>query len=202
MTILLATNNLHKKDELEALLPGVVLRLPAEVGLIGWDHDETATTFQGNALGKARSLWNLSGWKTPVLADDSGICVDALGGAPGVWSARFGTEETGRALTDSEKNQLLLSKMVVGVPRTARFVCALALVLGPHREFVLEESWEGEVAREPSGNAGFGYDPVFWLPSLGCTSAELPTDRKNQLSHRYRASRRLAAILADLQENP
>ena len=202
MTLLLATNNPHKKDELERLFPGTVLRLPAEVGLGGWDHEETAESFQGNALGKARSLWELSQRRWPVLADDSGICVDALEGAPGVISARWGSAEAGRALTDGEKNTLLLARMLGVADRRARFVCALALVLAPHREVVVEEAWEGEVAHTPSGKAGFGYDPVFWLPGLGCTSADLPAEEKNRLSHRYRASLRLAAVLANLEEYP
>lgn len=202
MTLLLATNNLHKKRELEALYPGLVLLLPADTGLASWDHDETAPTFQGNALGKARSLWQLTQGRWPVMADDSGICVDALGGAPGVISARWGSAEAGRALSDAEKNTLLLAKMEGVSARTARFVCALALVLAPHREVVVEETWEGEVALTQSGSAGFGYDPVFWLPERNCTSADLPADEKNRLSHRYRASRRLAAVLADLKEYP
>jgi XTP/dITP diphosphohydrolase len=202
VTLLLATNNLHKKRELEALYPGLVLLLPADTGLASWDHDETAPTFQGNALGKARSLWQLTQGRWPVMADDSGICVDALGGAPGVISARWGSAEAGRALSDAEKNTLLLAKMEGVSARTARFVCALALVLAPHREVVVEETWEGEVALTQSGSAGFGYDPVFWLPERNCTSADLPADEKNRLSHRYRASRRLAAVLADLKEYP
>lgn len=202
MTLLLATNNLHKKRELEAIHPGLVLLLPADAGFAGWDHDETADTFQGNALGKARSLWELAKGQWAVLADDSGICVDALGGAPGVISARWGSAEAGRALSDAEKNTLLLARMQGVSARNARFVCALALVLSPHREVVVEETWEGEVALTQSGSAGFGYDPVFWLPERNCTSADLSVDDKNRLSHRYRASRRLAAVLADLKEYP
>ena len=131
MTLLLATNNLHKKRELEAIHPGLVLLLPADAGFAGWDHDETADTFQGNALGKARSLWELAKGQWAVLADDSGICVDALGGAPGVISARWGSAEAGRALSDAEKNTLLLARMQGVSARNARFVCALALVLSP-----------------------------------------------------------------------
>ena len=199
--ILLATNNGHKKGELERLLPGVRLVLPAEVGLAGWDHDETADTFQGNALGKARSLFALAGGRWPVVADDSGICVDALGGAPGIFSARYGADE-GLKLDDVGRYRLLLQRLQGVAHRQARFVCALALVLGPHREVVVEEAWEGEVAVGPSGTAGFGYDPVFWLPELKCTSADLSAEQKNELSHRARASRRLAAVLKTLEETP
>lgn len=173
--------------------------MPADVGLAGWDHDEVADTFLGNALGKARALWQDVGGRYPVLADDSGICVDALGGAPGIYSARYGGVEAGRKLSDHEKNLLLLKNLEGCSDRSARFVCALALVVAPHRVFTAEESWEGEVAQGIDGVHGFGYDPLFLLPGLGVTSAQLPPDQKNLLSHRYRACRRIAAVVADLE---
>ena len=200
MTLLLATNNLHKKTEFSAIFSDSTLLLPADVGLAGWDHDETADTFLGNALGKARSLWERSGGQYPVLADDSGICVDALGGAPGVYSARYGSRN-GQKLTDTEKNLLLLKNLEGAADRRARFVCALALVVGPYRVFTAEEDWEGEVALSIEGVHGFGYDPLFLLPG-GLTSAQLAPAEKNKLSHRYRASRRIFALLADLKEHP
>jgi XTP/dITP diphosphohydrolase len=199
MTLLLATNNLHKKQEFEQIFSDTIL-MPADVGLAGWDHEETADTFLGNALGKAQSLWEKAGGKYPVLADDSGICVDALGGAPGVYSARYGSEN-GKLLTDTEKNHLLLKNLGPAADRSARFVCALVLVVGPHRVFTAEETWEGEVALSIEGVHGFGYDPLFLLPG-GLTSAQLPPAEKNRLSHRYRASRRIKALLADLEEHP
>ncbi len=202
MTILLATNNVHKKAELEAIFPDWQLLLPSEGGRPGWDHDETAETFLGNALGKAWSLWNAVGGAHPVLADDSGICVDALGGAPGIYSARYGSAEAGRTLSDHEKNGLLLKTLGDRADRSARFVCALALVVGPHRVFTVEESWDGEVARSIEGVHGFGYDPLFLLPALGVTSAQLSPEKKNKLSHRYRACRRMAALVADLEQFP
>lgn len=202
MTLLLATNNTHKKRELEAIFPSWTLLLPADVGRAGWDHEETADTFLGNALGKARALWETVSGAYPVLADDSGICVDALGGAPGIYSARYGSSEAGRPLTDQEKNQLLLRNLGDRPDRSARFVCALALVAGPHRVFTAEECWEGEVARSVGGVQGFGYDPVFYLPEKGVTSAQLSPEEKNRLSHRYRACRRIAAVVNDLKEFP
>jgi XTP/dITP diphosphohydrolase len=200
MKILLATNNTHKKTELEAIVPHWTLLLPADVGRHGWDHEETADTFLGNALGKAWALWNQVGGAFPVLADDSGICVDALDGAPGIYSARYGQSAAGRPLSDHEKNLLLLKNLDDEADRKAHFVCALALVLGPHRVFTVEESWDGEVARSIEGVHGFGYDPLFFLPERGVTSAQLPPAEKNRLSHRYRACRRLAAVVADLEE--
>lgn len=200
MTLLLATNNAHKRQEFAAIFSTTTILLPADVGLAGWEHDETADTFLGNALGKARSLWDRSGGRYPVIADDSGICVDALGGAPGVYSARYGSG-AGKTLTDTEKNLLLLKNLEGQTDRRARFVCALALVLGPHRVFTVEEDWEGRVAHGIEGAHGFGYDPLFLLPN-GLTSAQLSPEEKNRLSHRYRASRRIAALLADLEEHP
>jgi len=200
MTIVLATNNAHKKQELEAIFPDWKLLLPVDFGQRNWDHEETADSFLGNALGKAWSLWKQIGGEAPVLADDSGICVDALGGAPGIFSARYGQDEAGRTLTDTEKNLLLLKNLESSSDRRARFVCALALVVAPHRVFTAEESWEGEVARSIEGVHGFGYDPLFFLPAHGVTSAQLAPAEKNRLSHRYRACRRLAAVVADLAQ--
>lgn len=198
MTVLVATNNAHKKRELQALLSGWELLLPADVGGVGWDHEETADTFLGNSLGKARSLWKATGGRWPVLADDSGLCVDALGGAPGVYSARYGHAEAGRPLSDAEKNARLLGALGERNDRSARFVCTLALVVAEHRVFTVEESWEGEIAPSVEGAQGFGYDPVFLLPSLGLTSAQLSPEQKNQLSHRGRACHRLRALVHDL----
>ena len=200
MTLLLATNNDHKRQELEAIFPDWTLLTPSDVGRPGWDHDETADTFLGNALGKAQALWNEVGGIHPVLADDSGICVDALGGAPGIYSARYCQKDAGRKLSDHEKNLLLLKNLEGISDRKARFVCALALVAGPHRVFTAEESWEGEVALSVEGIHGFGYDPLFFLPEHGVSSAQLAPATKNRLSHRYRACRRIAAVVADLEE--
>lgn len=202
MKVLLATNNAHKASEIQEIFPSWTILLPADVGQVGWDHEETADTFLGNALGKARALWDAVEGRYPVLADDSGICVDALGGAPGIYSARYGRAEAGRPLSDHEKNLLLLKNLDGQTNRQARFVCALVLVVGPHRVFTAEESWEGLVAHSIEGVHGFGYDPLFYLPDLGCSSAQLPPEQKNRLSHRYRACRRLAAVAADLVAFP
>lgn len=135
--------------------------------------------------------------QAPVLADDSGLCVDALDGRPGVLSARYGSSQSGRLLESAERNALLLAEMAGFADRTCRFVCCLSLVLGPARLYVIQETCEGELLLEARGHGGFGYDPVVFLPALGKSVAELGMDEKNQVSHRGRAIQRMAVLLAD-----
>ncbi len=198
MTLFIATNNAHKVKELAELFPGTLLRTPADAG-IEFDHDETEDTFLGNSLGKARALFGLV--KAPVLADDSGLCVDALGGAPGVRSARYGSPDDGRTvLSAREKNELLLRQMTGRRDRTCRFVCAMTLMLSEHRFVSVQETCEGRLLESPRGMEGFGYDPVFFLPGEGLSMAELALERKNALSHRGRAAARILAVLASLPD--
>ncbi len=198
MTLFIATNNAHKVKELSELFPGTLLRTPADAG-IEFDHDETEDTFLGNSLGKARALFGLV--KAPVLADDSGLCVDALGGAPGVRSARYGSPDDGRTvLSAREKNELLLRQMTGRRDRTCRFVCAMTLMLSEHRFVTVQETCEGRLLESSRGAEGFGYDPVFYLPGEGLSMAELSLERKNRLSHRGRAAARILAVLASLPD--
>lgn len=158
-------------------------------------------TFLGNSLGKARALFNLV--KAPVLADDSGLCVDALGGAPGVTSARYGSPDGGRTvLSAREKNELLLREMEGRRDRACRFVCAMTLIISEHRFFTVQETCEGILLESPRGGEGFGYDPVFLLPREGLSMAELSLERKNRLSHRGRAAVRIRSILDSLAALP
>ena len=184
------------------MLPQLEILLPADVGLKAWNHEEVQETFWGNSLGKARSLFDENSSGLPVLADDSGICVSALGGSPGVFSARFGETEFGRSLSDQEKNVLLLKKMEGIVERQASFVCCLTLVISSERFFSVQESWTGVIAEEPRGKNGFGYDPIFYLPDRGRVSAELDPEEKNKISHRGRAVHRISVLLDDLFRNP
>lgn len=198
MTLFIATNNAHKVKELSELFPGTLLRTPADAG-IEFDHDETEDTFLGNSMGKARALYRLV--KAPVLADDSGLCVDALDGAPGVRSARYGSPDDGRTvLSAREKNELLLRQMTGRRDRTCRFVCAMTLMLSEHRFVSVQETCEGRLLESPRGMEGFGYDPVFFLPGEGLSMAELTLERKNALSHRGRAAARILAVLASLPD--
>jgi XTP/dITP diphosphohydrolase len=194
MNIWFATGNEHKKQELAAILSPHRIRTPAEAGY-DFDPDETGTTFLENALIKARELYALV--KEPVVSDDSGLCVDALGGRPGVLSARYGSEN-GKKLSSEERNELLLSQIGDAEHRGARFVCAMVLMLSPDRFFVAQETLEGVIVRKGRGSGGFGYDPVLYLPEYGKTVAELDEAEKNALSHRGKAGLRIASILTTL----
>ena len=190
MKILLATSNRHKLEEFAALLSGAQLATPADLG-IPFAPEEGGSSFFENASIKARALFDATG--QPALADDSGLCVDALGGAPGVHSARFGSEG-GAALTDAQRNVLLLSKMKGEANRTCRFVCCLVLYLGEGRFVAAQETLEGVLLDEPRGTGGFGYDPVVFLPELGKSVAELSAEEKNRVSHRAKAASRLRLL--------
>jgi XTP/dITP diphosphohydrolase len=201
MTIWFATGNVHKKTELAAILRGHNIRIPSEAG-INFDPDETGCTFLENALIKARELYSLV--KAPVIADDSGLCVDALGGRPGIYSARYGSngrygneDGKGKKLSDPERNALLLSELGRAPNRSARFVCAMVLLFSQDRFFIAQETLEGEIVSGPGrGSGGFGYDPLLYLPEKNRTVAELSDEEKNQLSHRGKAGKIIAKILA------
>ncbi|MDR3207756.1 MAG: RdgB/HAM1 family non-canonical purine NTP pyrophosphatase [Oscillospiraceae bacterium] len=179
--LIFATGNPHKLREMQTLLAplGVTLRLPGDWG--PFDPAETGDTFYENARIKAAEALRLTG--RPALADDSGLAVDALGGAPGVRSARYG----GEGLSANERNALLLGAMADADRRAARFVCALVCLFPDGRELYAQGICEGEIARSPQGESGFGYDPVFLLPQRGRTMAQLSEAEKNQISHRGRA---------------
>ena len=199
MNIWFATNNAHKKEELQAVL-GCSLKIPSQEG-IAFDPEETGNTFFENAMIKARELKKLLGGRDePVIADDSGLCVDALGGRPGIYSARYG-EANGQKLTSPRQNALLLEELGTTERRTARFVCAMVLFFSDDRFFAVQETLEGEIVKNSEmarGTGGFGYDPVFLVPRLGRTLAELSAEEKNALSHRGKAGKHIANILKNL----
>lgn len=188
--LVLATGNAGKLRELQALLADLPLEIVTQKSLGVIDADETGLSFIENAILKARHASRATG--LPALADDSGLCVDALDGAPGIYSARY----AGEGATDARNNDKLLAALR---PRrgqgalTARFVCVLALVR--HADdplpLICQAEWEGEILEAARGDQGFGYDPLFWLPSENMSSAELPRERKNALSHRGQALQQL-----------
>ncbi len=192
MTIHVATNNRHKLIEMQEIMQGYTLLSPADAGIGNFDVDENASTFIGNAMLKAEALYRLV--KKPVLADDSGLCVDALGGRPGVLSARYGSE-SGRSPSSEDRNALLLAEMEGKADRSCRFVCCICLVLSANRFFCVQETCEGILLESPAGTGGFGYDPVMYLPESGKTVAELSMQEKNLVSHRGKALARIRAML-------
>ena len=198
MKLVLASDNKNKLREFRTLFEnfGVELISKAESGFTE-EVEETGETFAENARIKAEAVLRATG--LAAIADDSGLCVDALGGEPGLYSARYAGRHG-----DSEANIDKLLGALAGVPddaRGARFVCVLALVR--HAEdpmpLVAEGSWEGRILRARRGGNGFGYDPVFFSPAHGCSAAELPADVKNRDSHRGQA---LAALRERLQAAP
>jgi len=194
MNIWFATNNSHKKEELASILK-TNLKIPAEEGYT-FDPDETGKTFCDNALIKASELHKLLGNNEPVIADDSGLCVDGLDGRPGVLSARYGME-SGKKLSSYEQNIMLLEELADNPVRSARFVCAMVLFFNSNRFVVVQETLEGQIVKksEMRGDKGFGYDPVFFVQEFNRTLAELSANEKNDISHRGKAGRLISKLL-------
>ena len=183
MKLVLASKNRHKLVEMQTILGqlGLEVVLESEVG-VDVDVDETGTTFEENARLKAKAVMEASGMA--AIADDSGLEVDALNGAPGVYSARYGNKNS-----DAERTAFLLENMadVPEAQRTARFVSAIACALPDGRVVTARGTCEGTILFETRGDNGFGYDPVFYVPELGLTFAEADGERKNAISHRGNA---------------
>lgn len=192
MKIVLASGNRKKLAELQAILQGLGVELLPQSDFAIPEAVEDGLSFVENALIKARHAAQLTG--LPAIADDSGIEVDALHGAPGIHSARFAGTPDGNG-DDAANNALLLEKLR-GVPetqRTARFQCAIVLMRSSDdpMPLVCQGSWEGRILDAPRGAHGFGYDPLFFVPDHGCSSAELPPQEKNRISHRAQALQEL-----------
>lgn len=193
--LLIATHNPGKVAEYRSLLADLPLAVTwlDEVGITE-DVEETETTFAGNAILKARHYAGLTGLWT--WADDSGLEIDALDGRPGVYSARYG----GKGLTDADRYRLVLREMesVPDEERTARFRCVVALVQPGGKVATCDGTLEGTIARGPKGSNGFGYDPIFYIPSFRSTLAELEKGVKNEISHRAEASAHARVKLAEM----
>lgn len=221
MKIYLATGNLNKKKEMSEILSDFEVVIPKDEG-IDFDPVEDGKTFYENSLIKAKSLWELV--HAPVLADDSGISVDAIGGIPGIFSSRYGGPEFPKGRPDGQKtpqqdqNTFLISQLnealkarpfeqikdsaqFLNGPRSAHYTCAMVLYLGPDRLYVAQDTMEGtliEDISESRGTGGFGYDPIFFLPQYGKTAAELSAEEKNAISHRGKATRSLLKIIDEV----
>ena len=194
--LLLATTNYHKLEEYRAIFSGLPFHFLSLHDIhLDLDVEETGTTFAENAELKALAYARASGMLT--LADDSGLEIDALGGAPGIYSARFAGKET----SYEERFRLLLEQLngLTRERRTARFRCAIALAEPSGYHQTVEGTLEGLIADTPRGQYGFGYDPIFFIPELGKTSAELTPEHKNRISHRGQAAQLAAALLKNWQ---
>ncbi len=192
MKLYFASGNDHKKKEMSRLLGGYTLVLPKEEG-IAFDPEESGSNFIENAIIKAEALYSIV--HQPVIADDSGLMVKALGGKPGVHTARYGEEKAGRPLSAEEKYMLLLKNMEGKEDRSAVFVTALCLILSDERKYIIQETCEGRIAEKPSGVNGFGYDPVFFIDEAGMIAAELPEGDKDLYSHRGKAARMMKMLI-------
>ena len=190
MKFILATHNPGKLREMSDLLShlGVEVVSPADMG-ITVEVEETGTTFAENAMLKAKAICAASG--LPAIADDSGLCVDALNGGPGVYSARYG----GEGLDDRGRYMLLLNSLRGQTTRAAHFACAIACAFPDGKTLTAEGRCDGAIAFAPLGEGGFGYDPVFLVPEKGKTFGQLTAEEKSAISHRGRALRDFSAKL-------
>ncbi len=194
--VVVASNNAGKLREITAILGPLCIEAIPQARFYVPEAPEPHPTFVENALAKARNAARHTG--LPALADDSGICVKALGGAPGVQSAHF----AGLPKSDQRNNEKLVADLAGQADRSAYYFAVLVLVNSENdpRPLIAEGRWAGMVIDTPRGSNGFGYDPYFYLPLHGKTVAELDVDLKNQVSHRALALRRLAALLGEQQE--
>ena len=218
MKIYLATNNQHKKKEMCELLPEHTILTPADEG-IDFNPEETGSTFYENSLIKAKALYEIV--KSPVIADDSGICVDALNGAPGIYSSRYAGPDfmkgkpDGSKISQEEQNVFLINQLNNALKneqlpsasylhgeRSCHYTCAMVLYCGSDRLFVAQETFEGVLIKditEQAGNGGFGYDPIVFLPEYQKTVAQISADEKNAISHRGKAVKALKLIIDNLK---
>jgi XTP/dITP diphosphohydrolase len=198
--LVIATNNPGKLREFRELLDGCGFQLvtPSQLG-VPFSPEETGATFEENARIKAEEAARACG--LPALADDSGLEIDALGGRPGVFSARYaGDDRTDDTLTEQQQVQIVLSEME-GLPderRGARFRCVIAVARPEGETRTVDGVFDGRIGHEARGDHGFGYDPIFVVPELGLTSAELEPARKNAMSHRGQAARKARELLREM----
>ncbi len=192
--IVLASNNPGKVREIDQMLAGIDMQVLPQSQFHAGEVDETGLTFVENAILKARNAAQHA--DLPAIADDSGLEVDALDGAPGIYSARY----AGPGASDEQNLQKLLAdlKDVPEPERRARFQCLLVFLRHANdpTPLICQGTWEGVITFEPAGDNGFGYDPIFYVPEQGCTSAQLPAETKNRLSHRGQALRLLVTALS------
>ncbi len=187
--LIIASGNKNKVREIREILGGVFDVVSMKEAGVELTLEETGETFEQNARIKAKALYDVM--KEPVLADDSGLCVDALGGAPGVYSARY----AGEPCVDENNNKKLLKAMEGVEDRKARFVCAMAYYNGEDDNFTVRGEVSGRILASPSGGKGFGYDPLFFCDEIDLSFGTATSEQKNKVSHRARALNKMAEIL-------
>ena len=202
----LASGNKHKREEMQQILPNFEIRIPDDDG-IEFDPVEDGKSFYENSLIKARALWELV--HEPVIADDSGICVDALGGEPGIYTSRYAGPEfmhgkpDGTKISQEEQNRFLIEQLNAtgSNDRSCHYTCAMVFLLNPDRFFVAQETFEGKLIdsiEKQAGTGGFGYDPIVFLTQYNKTVAEISADEKNKISHRGKSLRAIAQLLKSI----
>ena len=198
MELLFASNNDHKVYEIKQLFSPHTILTPKQVNTT-FEFEETGESFVANVHAKAQHLYKLT--NRVCFADDSGLVVDALNGEPGIYSARYGYHLNNRLLSDTERNNYLLKKLegIEHQKRTARFVCAIALVLPNDVSCVVQQSVSGYITFTPYGKGGFGYDPIFLVGESNKTMASLSSDEKNKISHRALAALDMIKIIEGLK---
>ena len=196
MKVIMATSNQDKVREIRQMLEGTSIQIISlkEAGIHA-DIEENGQSFEENAVIKAEAIRDLTGQM--AIADDSGLVIDYLDGMPGIYSSRFMGEDTPYPV----KNKAILEKLkdAEGEERSARFICAMAIAYPDQDTRVFTGVMEGRIAEEIAGEGGFGYDPIFFLPERGLTSAQLSPEEKNAISHRGKALRQAAAVLRELK---
>ena len=219
MKIYLATGNKHKKKEMARLLSDHEIVIPSDEG-IAFDPEETGSTFYENSIIKAKALYDII--HAPVIADDSGICVDAIDGRPGIYSSRYAGPDfpqgkpDGSKISQEEQNAFLISELNEALknpkpeyenflhgPRSCHYTCAFVLYMGGDRLYVVQETFEGTLISDISkqaGNGGFGYDPIVFLPEYNKTVAEISFEEKNAISHRGKAVMAVKDIIDNLSK--
>lgn len=220
MKIYLATGNKHKKKEMAEILSDHEIVIPSDEG-IDFDPEETGTTFYENSIIKAKALYEKV--HAPVIADDSGICVDAISGRPGIYSSRYAGPDfpqgkpDGSKISQEEQNIFLIEELNKALetpkpeynafchgPRSCHYTCAFVLYLGGDQLYVVQETFEGTLIEDISkqaGSGGFGYDPIVFLPEYGKTVAEISAEEKNAISHRGKAVAAMKTILEKISKN-
>lgn len=208
MRLFLASSNAHKKKEMQEILQGYEIKVPSDIGL-DFNPEETGASFYENSLIKARALYSLV--HEPVVADDSGLCVEALGNAPGIYTSRYAGPQfmhgypDGHKMPQEQQNECLIKQLndTGSQNRRCFYVCAMTLLLSEEHFFVAQEILEGTLIddiKKQAGSGGFGYDPVVFLPGYGKTVAELSAEEKNKISHRGKAARLIAEVLRTISK--